>query len=374
VAFAVAAAVLFLTRPSPERWRQAWVFLVPVIAFGTWYLFFRGPALDSVPLSEQLGDVPRFEFQSLTAMVAAATGSFRSPFSRQIDFLNTLTYLVATITFVAVGVRAMTSRLPATFWALLGALLVLFAAPASAPGELRTPTASRYVLPGVVILLLLICEALRGVRITSTSVRLAVAGVVAVVAAFAIYSNAWVLERSAKSWGTRGVQVRAELTALDLAGARVERGFVAEDPLATPPIPFTHAGLSAAQYFAVKGAFGSPAFSPEELQSQPIVDRDIADIVLARALRLQLAATPTPDWSTAVSVPRVVTTSGTARTDGGCITVTPRHSHAASQIALPAGGGALSANGRIPVNLALGRFGPGYSIRCRHSSPARRAS
>jgi hypothetical protein len=201
-------------------------------------------------------------------------------------------------------------------------------------------------------------------------VRLVIAGGVAVVFASAIYSNAWVLERTAKSWGTRGVQVRAELTALDLAGPRVEPGFVAEDPLARPPIPFTHAGLSAAQYFATKRAFGSPAFGPEELLSQPIVDRDIADIVLARALRLRLVPTPSLDQATAASAPRVVTSSATPdSSDAGCVTLTPRQSPAASQIELPAGGIALSTTGRDPVDMAVGRFGPGYSYPLQALEP-----
>ena len=66
-------------------------------------------------------------------MAAAATGVFRSPFSGEFDFLTPLCYALGAAVIAAVGLRAITTRPSVSFWAILAALLVLFAAPAFAP-------------------------------------------------------------------------------------------------------------------------------------------------------------------------------------------------------------------------------------------------
>ena len=43
LAFAAAAVVLTLSRPATERWRRAWIFVVPLALFGTWMCSFANP-------------------------------------------------------------------------------------------------------------------------------------------------------------------------------------------------------------------------------------------------------------------------------------------------------------------------------------------
>jgi hypothetical protein len=352
VAFAAAAAVLVLFRPAPERWRRAWVFVAPLLVFAAWYVALREPASDSLSLGEQLRDLPRFEAESLSAMAAAASGVFRSPISGDLDFLTPLSYLLAVATVVALGVRAFATRLPASFWAILAAVLVLFAAPAFAPGELRVPYAPRYLFPGVIMLLLLLSEALRGVSLKTTrALGGAVAALVAIFG-FGISSNAIVLEKSAQTWGTRGEHVRAELAAVDLAGGEIDPTFRKE--------VLTHAAIWPATYLATS-EYGSPAFNPSELRSQPGYVRRVADMTLARALNLHLTRIPSLPLR-AGSRPSKVLTSGKVREPmPGCVTLLPSGAPATSQIQLPRWGVTLAAAPGSAVKLALARFGPTYS-------------
>ena len=147
-AFLAAAAVYVLARPAPERWQRTWVFLVPGIVFAAWYFTLRTPTPLDTPLAEALRSVPRFEVQSVSAMAAAATGIFRSPFGGGIDFLTPLCYALGAATVAAVGLRAITTRPWASFWAILAALLVLFAAPAFAPGGVPRAPYGPLHLPG----------------------------------------------------------------------------------------------------------------------------------------------------------------------------------------------------------------------------------
>jgi hypothetical protein len=369
LAFAGAAAVIVLARPAPDRWRRAWIFAVPMVLFAAWYVTLREPAPNSASIGHQLTDLPRFEFQSLATMAAAISGTFRSPFNGHINFLNPVSYLLAVVIIAGVGFRVMTTRLPATFWAILTAVLILFAAPAFAPGVLRSPTASRYVFPGVIMLLLLICETVRGVQIGERRVRIAAVWATAAILAVALYSNITVLDKNARFWASQSKQVRAELAALDLAQGSVDPSFQAEGPTSVPRIPYTHMTLTAGEYFAVKAAFGTPAFSPTELHSAPLADRHVADVVLARALDLKLRPAPSLNPSAKAERPKVVTTTGTTRDSGpSCVTIAPRSGPAGSQVALPRGGIALSTSGGSPVGLVLGRFG-GYGYPLQQLQP-----
>ena len=370
-AFLAAAAVLVVARPAPERWQRAWVFVVPGALFAAWYLTLRSP-VPGASLGHEVRDVPRFEAQSLSAMLAGVTGIFRSPSSGTLDFLTPLSYLLGAGAFVAISLKALT-RPRTEFWALLAAVLVLFAAPAFAPGTLRIPQSSRYILPGVVMLLLLLSEVARGLSVSNRRGRLAMATVAAVVFGFSIYSNATVLKQSAATWSSRGVQDRAELTALDLARSTVSPPFRPEDPAGRPPIPFTHLMIGAYNYVAIEREFGSPAYQPSQLDALPAATRRVVDIVLARALRLQLEPAGSLPRARG-DQPRVIATTAAKRNVGrGCLTLVPTHRAASTQIELPTGGVALAASPGQPVQLALARFGDQYSLPLNPLQPGKPA-
>jgi hypothetical protein len=368
-AFLVAAAVLVLARPAPERWQRIWVFLAPTILFAAWWLTLRTPDPADAPLAEQLRSVPRFEIQSLSAMAAAATGVFKSPFSEGTDFLTPLSYALGGAVIVAVGLRAFATRLPASFWAIVAAMLVLFAAPAFAPGGVpRIPYASRYVYPGVLMLLLLLFEVGRDVRLRRGLAYVA-AAIAAILFAYSMFMNTSELKDRAEHWGGLGNQTKAELAALDLARDTVQPTFLAEDPAGQPPIPRTHMGANAEQYFRIADAYGSPAYSPARLPSVHASVGRTADIVLARALALELEPLRSLPRR-ASDRPDVLSPGASVRSSArGCVRVTPDSGPAPSQVALPRGGVALETTRREPLTLALARFSDGYAFPLKPPPP-----
>jgi hypothetical protein len=369
-AFAAAAAVLVLSRPASERWRRAWVFVVPLAVFGAWYLTLREPFPGGPSLGDQLRDLPRFEAQSLAVMAAAVTGVFHWPTRH---FLTPLSYVMAGVIVVFTVARALTRRMPPEFWAILAALIVLFGAPAFAAGGVRSPAATRYIFPGVVMLLLLLVELAGDVRFASRPARVAGA-TVAALALFAIVCNAIALERNARMWSAAGSRLRAELTAVDLARGHVDPAFRVEDSnTPAPNQPKVFFGLAASAYFATTSDFGSPAFTPAQLRVEPPPLRQAADVVLARALALHLSAAATMPQARGAR-PRVLATTGDVKGSApGCVTVLPGGTSPSSQIELPPGGIVL-AGARRTDELALARFGPHYGYRLQPPDSGRLVS
>jgi hypothetical protein len=352
-AFAAAAAVLVLSRPGPQRWRRAWVFGAPLIVFAAWYVTLREPFPVGPSLGEQLRDLPRFEVQSLAVMAAAATGVFHWPTG---DFLTPLSYAMAGAIVGVTAAGALTRRMPAEFWAVLAAVIVLFGAPAFAPGGVRSPEAGRYIFPGVVMLLLLLAELARGVRFATRRARVT-SGAVAAVLLFATVCNAIVLDRTARRWAAAGSWLRAELTALDLEREHVDPAFQLELPAVLPPNQPKSFYLSAGEYLATASAFGSPAFTTGQLRSEPAPLRQAADLALARALALHLSPLLTMP-STHNPRPRVLATTAAVHPSApGCRTIPSSGPSPSFRLVLPPRGVALVGANQRKTRLVLARFG-----------------
>jgi hypothetical protein len=99
--------------------------------------------------------------------------------------------------------------------------------------------------------------------------------------------------------------------------------------------------------------------------------RNVADIVLARALDVRLAPIGTLGFSPQATAPRVIESSATVRDrPAGCVRIVAADKAASTQLRLPPSGVTVSAAGsRSPVNLALGRFSPDYSYPTRPLLP-----
>ena len=322
-AFLAAAAVLVLARPAPQRWQGAWVFVVPGALFAAWYLTLRSPA-PGASLGHEVRDIPRFEAQSLSADARRRYRDLPIAFERHTRLPDT-----AELPPGGRGVRGnepqgadpAASRVLGAPGGGLGVVRGARLRPwhATHPAVLALHPARGGDAP------LLLSEAARGLSINNGRVRLAVAAVIVVVFAFSIYSNATVLKQHAATWAGRGVQDRAELTALDLARSTVSPSFRPEDPAGQPPIPLTHVPIAAYNYFAIEREFGSPAYQPSKLDALPAATRRVVDVVLARALRLQLEPAGSLP-SARGDQPRVIATTAAKRNVGrGCLTLVPNH-------------------------------------------------
>ena len=118
------AAVLVLWRPSPRRWRSAWVFVLPVLLYAGWWLFLR-PA-GHQPTQTRLSELAHFVGQSWTAVTAAISG-----LAGILDgpaYHHALGWLAAALLLglVVAGVASNWRRLPPRFWAAAAALLTIW--------------------------------------------------------------------------------------------------------------------------------------------------------------------------------------------------------------------------------------------------------
>lgn len=283
LAFGAAAAVLVLLRPSPARWRGAWAFLVPG---SVWAIVWLSVRPSGGPGYGPIDQVPAFMLHSLIAVASAITGASRlvtaAPGDNPLGWV--LAALLACGIVAAVWVRVRRADPPpATFWAALVALLVLWAVTALAPGGDRGAQAGRYLYPGGVLMLLALVELAGGLRL-SMQVTLAVVAVAAV----SLGLNADQLRSDAATWRSWSDYIRAEETSLELARGKVEPSFRPEDPTARPPVGDHRMLISAGPYYAISDLWGSPAYTPQELMQRPLPVRRAADLVLARALSVHL--------------------------------------------------------------------------------------
>ena len=393
VAFAAAAAVLILLRPSPERWRRSWVFVAPLAVFAI--LSARPGGGGTNPSLDRLSGAPSFiadSFATITADISGVSGLINgSAFDSGLGWIATGLLLALLILAVARRSRPLTPGL----WAMLIALIVLLVSTAFAPPSLgRTPETPRYIYPEAILLLLLLAEAGSMVRLRRAAQVLVVA-----VAAAALLANVGDLRRGAASLRDISDKVKAELGAVDLA--RRARGHVDPDflplgpqisyALSTHPMeeggrlilprPQTAPGaggigwqMRASEYFRIKRDFGSPAYSPEEVAERPPPAQRLADVVLAGALPLRFGpASPRPP-STTRPGPRVDRVfEGVERKRGSCVQVSPPGSPrlgAAGNIALPPGGAWLGGSRSEATALSVSRFFdfPAVALSTPHSA------
>jgi hypothetical protein len=357
VAFAAAAGVIILLRPGSERWRSLWVLLAPACAWAVVWLSVRPPNSGHAPLHE----VPGFVLQSLVAVSSAITGA--TWLVHSIPSRNPVGWALASVFVAGSGAVLWTRRRrrqppPPTFWAALVALVVLWAVTALAPGGSRSAEASRYMYAGGVIMLLALVELADGLRLPSWA-----ALAVTMAAAASLVLNVAQLRNDAATWRSWSDYIRAEETSLELAGRHGDLSLIPEDPSASPPIGDHRMILGALSYIVISSLWGSPAYTPGELRHRPPNVRWAADVVLARALGVQLrragasprAASPPP------STRAVVHGRVTAR--GNCVRLRPVGARLTADLALPRTG--LWISDTAPGNsLSLHRFAPfpGYPL------------
>jgi hypothetical protein len=275
LAFGILAGLLW----DRQGWRRTWVALVPLAVYVTWYLAYN------VPLNRQ-GPVdyspdPEFVFELANAAVAGYLGLpigietlGTSGHGTLLAFAKVTTVLGLLALGWAIAVRRRFTPGAAMAVVALGSYWVLLAV---SRGDSAT-FISRYIYPGVVLIVLLASELAppgRPRRGTLTAFA-AVA-----VAAGALNLN-WLLH-DARDYRREATILRAELSALEIARPEAN----AQYPLDPPRT----AGLTAGLYFAAIDRLGSsPAADPAELATEPEYARLAADDVLLQASGVAPAA------------------------------------------------------------------------------------
>ncbi len=355
LAFVVGAAVGIALRD--DRWRRAWIVAVPLLAYLGWRVWANQYGGTGLELANVLW-LPAYAVDSLGNTAASLFGGsfwvgnspltsgqltslkligFSSERLAQGLFLLGLEVTVALLVFRALRRRG---AVPATLWVALAILVTLWAEQGLALSPDRTPGEIRYVFQDVVVLLLVVLEAARGIKATRLALALALALTLAGIA-----GNTFRFKEGREVLGPYSPPTNAAIAVVNLGGANVPPEFnpSVEAPEAFQPERGAQFGAGPMQ--AVSEKFGSPGYSVAELLGKDESTRRSADLVAARALGLRL--TPAADAP-----------------GDSC-----RRHEGRGGFELPAGGAILIAD-RSTV-LALHRFAGSYAVQIGRMTPGR---
>jgi hypothetical protein len=342
LAFLVGVAVAVLLRR--DRLDRLWIFLVPLLIYAAWRLWALQFPNNPVHAINALL-IPSFSAESLAAVASAVTGlsynfvGASAPGVPPPPGVSLWGQVIGLVAVLGIAVRLWRGAVPRSLWVALATLLAYWATLALAFGVARTPSQSRYLFTGAVLLLLVAAEAVRGLRLP----RAAVVAIFAVTAV-SVSTNIRQLDDAEQFLRDLVAPTRAELGAIELARGSVLPDFAV-------PLRDTHLPVKPADYLAAVDRFGSYAFSPDELPAQDPQVRNDADRVLASAERLFLRPTTAHQGANnCTDLPSGSLTSPAVRQ------LRPGHIR-------------LEANERAEVH--LGRFAPGYPV-ARGPLPPRR--
>jgi hypothetical protein len=361
LAFVVGAAVRIALEPGWRR--RLWVPLAPVALYGAWWLYARGLAQspsDQTTLSNLLL-IPGWAADSLAACLTGIAGldyDFRGA-NAKLEAELGWGRVLAVPAVAALVWRLRAGAIPASLWAAIAVAASYWAAGAMAAESAgRSPDQTRYIYISAIAVLLVAVEAGAGIRFTRNRL-LALFGV-----AGACLAGNVAMEREGGVFfrGEFTPQVRAQLTALHLAGDRGDPDFDPIPLLNEDVTPYlsqawdTLRAIDAPPLATVQEAidrYDYPVFTGPELRLQAQKPREEADTVLARALGVTLEAATEPPRTCAREAP-----------EGGEGTTT---------VALPPGGAILQAGGGAPAEVKLERFSDTFPVSSGSIVPGRPA-
>ncbi len=274
--FIAAAAVAILQGPRQTWPRRAYVVAVPALLFVLWYLAW-GHDADSQRSLHNVLVSPRFVLDSIAVSVSALFGFSTGLVSHGLGVAWKWALLTA---LVAAGAYRLWKKpgFSPGLWpvvAAAGANWFLTAFNASAG---RDPGASRYQYVGAIFVLMILANLLQGVRFSRRALWIA-----AVVTLAAVGANLASLKQ-----GSDNLKQQALLTRSGTAAIEIARGSVAPGFQLNPELVGTSSLINvfAGPYLEAVDEYGSPAYSPAELDSGPEQARRRTDLVLSQTLPL----------------------------------------------------------------------------------------
>ncbi len=337
--FLAAAAVLIML--GPDRWRRAWVFLLPAALYAGWLLWTPRNATQGAVTLHNLLLTPAWAFDGLATTAAALLG-LNYPFSGMTnpDFGPVL----AIVALAALGWRLWRGAISKWLWAVMAVPATLWLAEAArgSMSGFRGPETGRYIFPASIAVLLVAAEAARGVRFgRRATVTLYLA------AAVGLATNIALLQDGSRALRSAAQNTRGALTAGELAGHLDPQTAGSAGVILRST---RHPDVTIGYRDGVRD-FGSPSFSLAELRTQPELVKEGVDAQLGKSLPVGL--TPAP------------------AAHGRC-----------RRVAAPAGGGASF---RIPpggavitatraADLTLRRFGSVFTVHAGSLKPGQPAA
>jgi hypothetical protein len=287
IGLAFLAGVIAAVLLRPTRWRAAWVFLIPLTLYAVWWVWARQFHDDQSSGANALL-VPFWILESIAADAGSLLGVNLEVHLRTPPNLDTTSWArAAAIAFlIALAVRVRQGGLPRSFWvsvtvALAYWTLIGFVGSAD---PVRVPGAARYIYPGVVVLLLVATDALRGVALSSRGLA-----VLFGVTAFGLIGNLALLRAGGEYFRGYSSQIGTDLAMVEVASASVPHDLV-------PALARVDgkALIDAGTYLTAVRRFGSPARTLAEVRKEPGWLREAADVELGRIYRPTLSTVPRP--------------------------------------------------------------------------------
>jgi hypothetical protein len=332
LAFALGAAVFVLQRA--DRWRRAWIFLVPLALYAIWWLWSRQFHQSSV-LFSNIRLFPKTVTDALAAIAGSVFGlNPTGPGVPQpITEITAWGAVVAGIAVVALVYRISRGKAPPELWMFATVALGYWGLIALGA---RAADSSRYIFAGTTLVFFVMAAALRGMAIP-WKVVLAAACLVAI----AIPANVQKLYDGRLPQLGDGKNSRVEYAMLDLARGHVRPDYApGKDPLVGEAFGATFTALEAGDYLRAAAEIGPIGFTPQEVTEQSPGLRRIADLSLIGALRVRAVATDPP------------------ADEAGCVTLRP----GGREATLPPGGALIGVPGEGFATIDLRRFAdPGES-------------
>jgi hypothetical protein len=351
VALGVAVDVVFERR----RWRDVWIFAIPLVPYAVWWSQYESPNRGNVSaswlLQHNIPLIPSFAGKAAAVALSALWGLAGQPTRGHAQTALAFGWVLLA---VAVGLLiwrfSRLRRLPPRVAALLTMALSFWVLTAIRRADYSLPYESRYLYVSAVFIILVAVELGRGVRLPRKL------GVVVTVAALAaVVSNVMILGDAAATFRKSGPIVRAETGALDIGRPVVSASLVAD--------PWQR--IVAGPYFAAEKAIGTPAASPAQIATMPEFARVTADVELMHIHRIGLrpgasgAPTGTRPTVESVSAGAVSATS----TGNSCVVFHAKASGSTGSgefvVIVPSGGLLLRSAGG-PASVAIRRFATGF--------------
>jgi hypothetical protein len=288
--FIAGIAVLVLT--GANRWRRAWIFVIPAVLYGAWFLWSRnaGASAESHVTLTNLLVVPAWGLESVATNGAALLGldyDFVTGTPDPAQLHTGWGPVVAVIALIALGWRVWRVRISKRLWAMLAVAAALWLIQAAAVlREVSSPYSTRYIFPGTIVILLVAVEAARGTRLGRKGTI-----VLYGLTALSLATNIALLRDTATNLRATSAVKRADLTAIELSGGQLSG---LKTLLLGGALEATGQGGLATGYLEAERSYGSPAFTLPELRAQSEAVRSGVDQTLARGLGLRLKPAPGP--------------------------------------------------------------------------------
>lgn len=279
------AAGLVIAAALDRRWDRIWVGLVPVVLYLAWRVLGDVSGTDPAAGGSDWTNLlllPAWSFHGISGVLASWSGlNFNFTTSDTLPPGTGIGPALAGVALIGLGWRIATRGAGTALWLAIAIALAMWAAQTLAWGGIeRYPEMPRYLYPGLIIVLLITVETVRGLN-WSRAAFIALW----LMTGICLMTSFFLLREKSDQLALKGDQTRAEITAVTLLGATPGGPSAAGQPR-----------LRLTEGFNPETAddYGFLGFEPNSLLRQPLLIRNEVDTFMFESLRPELKPSSTP--------------------------------------------------------------------------------